>query len=218
MEIQEKFSLVMTPNKSQRDFAGLSEVTLYPSIHKFNDGSLKVTLPGIPQYAPIRHQYFTIRAFIESLDDLMVVAQIKDIVRNNCVSQIQSKFDLEIAGTAYTRYDRVMHSDKSDAFGAKVFADFVNSLKFDTVVLEDAHSKVIENWIENSYPILQADMVRSLVDDYESYCIVAPDKGSLNKAEDPLVICDKNRDPETGKILGMKVAHVAPEASQFEKF
>lgn len=193
------------PNTLQQAYLKMPALTLEPDILKFNDGSIRVTLPGM--HNNIDHHYCTITSSIESMDDLMIVAQIKDIVERH--SKRPKQFEFEIIGTPYTRYDRVMFADKTDAFGAKVFADFVNSLNFDIVYLYDCHSQVMLDHINNSYNVDQDELVYNILRECTSmqsdFNIVAPDKGATKKLKYTNMVFDKVRNVETGQITGMEI-------------
>lgn len=182
--------------------------TIVPGIVKFNDGSLKVTLPELASIDPKENCTVDISAFIESMDHLMVVAQIKDILNN--YFKTTNSINLEIFGTLYTRYDRYMHEDKTDSFGAKVFSDFVNALNFNSVALYDAHSEVIKKLIKNSYEINQSvihyDTIRNAY--AEDFNIVCPDKGAAEKMKYADLYFIKDRNQETGKITGIKLDRI----------
>lgn len=205
MITKSKFSVFLAGDAVQSSFLGYKPMQLKIDILDYADGSLRVTIPGIEK---IRHRYCIIDAYIESLDDLMVVAQIKDIIVRNSVNATPL-FTLNIDGTAYSRYDRVMYKDQSDGFGAKVYADFVNSIGFHVVTLKDAHSGVITKFL-NATNIPQYALAEITIPSHgvESWGIVAPDKGSRNKLRGAVVTCDKVRNPETGKIGGIEVVSV----------
>lgn len=178
-----------------------------PEILKFTDGSIRVTIANINELNLDASYAIAIACHAESLDDVGVVAQIKDIfARKFGITQ----FSLYLSGTLYTRYDRVMLDDKSDAFGAAIFAMFVNSLNLSAVVLYDPHSEVISNWINNSVTIDQSKLLgRMHIDgeiDLKESAKVCPDAGAKKKLRlSAAVYCDKTRDVATGKITGMKV-------------
>lgn len=208
MVLKNKFSVFLCNSKGSTELQNIE-------ILKFNDGSIRVTLPDIIK-ADSDCTGCVIEAFIESMDDLMVVAQIKDIVNNYYDNII--RFELNILGTPYTRYDRVMYSNKTDSFGAKVFSIFVNSQKFDKVTIEDPHSEVILNLIDNSVAIDQSKLFNSTVTNAEEFGKICPDAGAARKLKDAVIYCAKDRDPETGKINGMKIESCDDSAKSYEKF
>ncbi len=209
MKIVNKFSIELMPICNQFEIIGLAAETLNVDILKFNDGSIRVTIPALNNNRYIKHGLCEISAYVESLDDLMVIAQIKDIIERKSLGQVL--FNLELLGTAYTRYDRVMFEDKIDGFGAKVFADFVNSIGFNSVTLYDPHSEVISYLIKNTTVVKQQHLLNHLISN-EKFGIICPDKGAKKKVDStnmPTVYCDKSRNPETGKINGIIVSSIS---------
>lgn len=164
---------------------------------QFNDGSIRVVMPNLPK---TNFDKAIITAFIDSMDDLIVISQIQEILNRH----YNLKMHLRVLGTAYTRYDRVMFENKSDAFGAKCFAQMLNSLNLYSVCFYDPHSQVIIDEVRNSTYAYQMDLV-DLTVDQQSFGLICPDAGARKKNPFPTVVCDKDRDPETGKIKGMKI-------------
>lgn len=200
--IVEKFIVQFIPDSAQQVFLGLEveyvnfETLIYP------DGSIRVLInEDIPS-----HRYYVIHAHIERMNDLMVVAQLKDIIDR--ISNRTKQSQLVITSTPYTRYDRVMYENQGDSFGALVFSKFVNTLEFDSVAFYDCHSEVMLNLVNKSVNYHQSDLVNSAVVGVVEgfYTIVAPDKGAVKKNPNANIICDKVRNVETGKITGVEVS------------
>lgn len=206
LECQQKYKAVLRPDTLQSTYLGLDEEELEIKVLKFNDGSVRVSIPGINP--GLDHRYCVIEVFVNTLDDLSVVGQIKDIVDRH--SKAPKDFTLRISSTAYSRYDRVMLEDASDAFGAQVFANFVNALNFNCVYLMDNHSEVLTSLIKNCRNINQDKLVKLTLDEnqfnVDDYLLIAPDKGALKKLKNPTLIFDKTRDVATGQITGMYLA------------
>lgn len=174
---------------------GSVRVKLNPEIFK---GSLSCTLA----------ESFKIGAYIQSMDDLMVVAQIVDILRKN--TRVIPQFTLQITSPVYSRYDRVMLEDRTDGFGLNTFVKFIKVTGVDTVELYDPHSEVFGKLLElNGLKVitqLQAKIVQLTLGIHD-FIRVYPDKGSLKKqcgnGYAP-VIFDKVRSVDTGRILGVE--------------
>ena len=106
----------------------------------------------------------------------------------------------------YARQDRAMVS--GDAFSLKVFANILNSLKFDCVEIIDPHSDVTPALIDNVFVIEQHKcyVLESLGGAYDA--IVSPDGGALKKIFKAakvlnvsfVIEASKNRDVVTGAI------------------
>lgn len=200
MTIIDKISITFSPDTQQRAYMGMSEETRKFEELDFNDGSIRITIPeGVPE-----HRYCRIEAYLQNMNDLMIVAQIKDIVQN--LSKAPKLITLAIRSPIYTRYDRVMLNDKTDSFGLKVFADFVNSIGFDFVEQYDAHSDVSLKAIHKSIPMLQKTLLNQTVGPVDRFVLIAPDKGAVAKNPKADIVLLKDRDVTTGKILGTSIS------------
>lgn len=181
-------------------------------ILKYNDGSVRVTIPnevltGTSLSLDLAND-INISAYLESLDDLMVVAQIVDIIRRN--TRVVPQINLQITSPMYSRYDRVMHKEKNDGFGASTFVKFIKATGVDSVELYDPHSDTLGKLLDlhglSVTQIPQSKLLRQTIG-IKEYIRVYPDKGSLKK-QDPLhayapVIFNKLRDAESGRITGI---------------
>lgn len=202
--IAENVKVQLRPDTLQSTYQDLESLYLDVEILKFNDGSLKVSLPQMKH--EYTHTYCEVKVNVTSMNDIMIVAQVKDIIsRFNDTKH----FILTIMNTPYTRYDRVMHADKTDAFGAKVFADFVNSIGFDNVNFLDCHSEVMLDLIKQSHSFPQHDLMSFTLQKngviVQDFNLIAPDKGATKKLTDPDMVFDKVRNTETGHITGMEL-------------
>lgn len=212
--IKKNFHVLLKPDTLQQTYLDMTSELLTVEALTFNDGSIRVTLPEMN--IDLEHRYCEITAFIENLDDLSIIAQIKDIITR--LSKAPRIFSLTITSTSYTRYDRVMLNNQTDAFGAKVFADLVNGLGFNFVNLFDCHSKVMLDLLNNSVNIGQDDLVQDTLYSYSDfigdYNIIAPDKGAAVKLNNPAMIFDKVRNLATGEITGMQIIHDDSDVSK----
>lgn len=205
-DINNKFNVIFVPNTLQLAYMNMKNQSVDIDVLKFTDGSIRVTIPSISE--DIDHHTCEIYAYVNSMDDLMIVAQIKDIVQR--VTKCHD-YRFVITSPMYSRYDRVMLDGQIDSFGAKVFADFVNSMKFDAVNLFDNHSEVLTNLIHHGVNLDQSFLVKKAVGEhlYDKSIIIAPDKGACKKLTNPDIIFDKVRDLATGKILGIEAIKIA---------
>lgn len=113
------------------------------------------------------------------------------------------------------RMDRVKGTD--DVFTLKYFADILNSLELDRVWVMDPHSDVSTALINNVCTISPKSYIYAalshmkLVEDVDTDHIIMfyPDNGAAkrygNMVSRPYAYGAKNRDWETGKILGLDV-------------
>jgi len=150
--------------------------------------------------------------------DLMRLGMAVDICRRAGVKHITAVMPF----IPYARQDEVYV--EGDPLSIKVFANFLNSLKLDKVVVVDPHSKVAPALIDNvevipqSAAAIKAVLISKADANDKPFSIVAPDLGATKKIKDlqsvfqhqydeviPIIQCDKTRDPVTGKINGFKV-------------
>lgn len=112
------------------------------------------------------------------------------------------------------RQDRVKNN--SDIFTLKYFAEFINNLYFDKVVVLDPHSYVSEALIDNikiesPKPYIEQviESIKSEIKD-ESLIAFYPDEGAMKRYSDmlemPYAFGIKKRDWESGKIEGLDVS------------
>ena len=210
------------------------------NVHTFRDGSIRVLVEETDKVSLDSISYsaaFIINAYITSMDDIMVIAQLKDIVERN--NRSFATYRLNINSPNYMRYDRVMYGNKSDSFGASKYADFIKTMKFDKVTFKDCHSDVLirlmggserTNYlspVENIPQNVCVGQTESKLGNNYYYTTIVPDKGALEKivnskdivydengvvqVSDKLsaqyVVFDKVRNPETGKIESIKPIH-----------
>lgn len=108
-------------------------------------------------------------------------------------------------------------------FGAKYYADIINSVGFDTVTIVDPHSNVIAGLINNRRIITAGDVLKAMSPKFGSYYagVIAPDAGATARAYDvaekigvPRVIqAWKHRDVSNGSITGFGIEPI--EAGEY---
>lgn len=167
------------------------------SIIQFSDGTIQLnTFPT--NYREGSHVLLT--AEILDSDGIMALAQVKHVVD----TYINGTCTLLLKYLPYARYDRAMK--EVDSFSLKVFANIINSLKFDEVQLVDAHSNVGSLLINNCREVIsQLDAIKTLnIVEHFDY-IISPDYGAIKKAnfiaeyyKVPCIIAIKKRNPSTG--------------------
>ncbi len=101
--------------------------------------------------------------------------------------------------------------DRGVPFGAKVYADLINSMRLDQVICLDPHSTVMPALINNLTIVTSDDIIRDhIVGSGERYDgIIAPDKGAVaratavaNASNLPIYKAEKHRDPNTRQLSG----------------
>lgn len=194
-----KIRAIVSPDTQQRTYLNSVDVELGIDVLTFKDGSIRVCIKNLNEVKD--HSYLKVGAYLENMDDLMVCSQINEIFKREFpkISTV-----LVVLSPIYSRYDRVMLDDHSDSFGAKVFANFVNSCGFNIVKYFDCHSDVLTDLTTRAHSENQSYCVRETVGDV-SYNTIAPDKGALKKNKQPNLVFDKKRELSTGKILGIEL-------------
>ena len=126
-------------------------------------------------------------------------------------------FNLTMPYVVNSRLDRT-HSD-NEVFTLKYFAEIINDLKFNKVVIVDPHSIVSEALIDNVCVLRPSNIISNAIDkmlsldDFKRELVIYfPDDGAYKRYKD--MPCFKNfnciygkkeRDWETGKILGIEI-------------
>ena len=188
--------------------SGQREVIEYDdsSIIHFSDGTIQINkFPNIKYLGgQFNQNSVLIKADILDSDGIMVLSQIKNML-DTWFKGI--KIDLQFNYLPYARYDRAMK--ENDSFSLKAFADIINSMNFNRVLLIDPHSNVGQILLKNSDVIidqLTAILLSNVITCNNSYdYIVSPDFGAIKKATSiseyyniPLLISLKKRDVSTG--------------------
>lgn len=184
--------------------ATIGGVNLNPSIFKFSGGEYQVKIRDIK--LPIPHGDVIITMWNLS-GDIMPLSLVVDAIKRHFGKNITS-MTLTLPYLPYARQDRVMSAGESLA--VKVFADHLNQLGFDSVLIDDCHSDVGMAVINNVSPLPSStsSIVGTGFD-----ALVAPDAGALKKtiklAKElgikEVIRADKIRDVESGEITGTEV-------------
>lgn len=113
----------------------------------------------------------------------------------------------------FARQDRV--AVNGECFSLKVFADLINGLGFDEVLVTDPHSDVATALINNCEVIKQWEVFNDFLLNQTDYWLISPDSGALKKTYElaskvaslGVIECSKKRNVQTGEITGV-VAHI----------
>lgn len=122
-----------------------------------------------------------------------------------------AKFMLIMDYVPYARQDR--RCNPGEALGMKVFGDYINSMKFDAVIITDPHSDVAPACLNNVISIDQSEVFGDVHDFGAGWFIVAPDMGAKKKAEKfakdncafGVITCYKERDMYSGEITSQGI-------------
>ena len=122
----------------------------------------------------------------------------------------KNKLKLHMPYIPHARMDRV--KNHQEVFTLKYFCDFINSMRFDEVIVRDAHSNVALDLIDNSVAEPIDKNVKKLTDrllDPQKDIVFYPDEGSYKRYAEiscfPCAFGVKKRDWKTGKITGLDV-------------
>lgn len=171
---------------------------------KFSGGETQVTFKN----PSTSSKDCLVRVFAYITDgDIMPLALLVDAIRRTISNPT---IELLMPYLPYARQDRVMNP--GEALAVKVFADMVNSLNLDSVIVCDCHSDVGIALLNN------AKNDQTLDDEFFTPkkhwdVIVAPDAGALKKTLKyaktlgigTLIRADKTRNVVTGEITGTEV-------------
>lgn len=174
---------------------------------KFNGGEMHIKLNNNIDYSDIEKVIITNR--FKNGDDIIKVLITKDALQRKGVKS----FDLVMPYIPYARQDRQCANGES--FTLKIFADLINSAKFNNVYVLDAHSDVAPALIDNCINLSNEQYILMVFSDIKSKIVlISPDSGAnkkTNKLFDSLKIfqsivkCDKKRNVLNGKLSGFEV-------------
>jgi len=172
----------------------------------FPGGEISVRID--PKYDGLKNVIVDIIAKLQSPMEIMELLLLTDAVRR-MFSNV--RINLNLPYVPYARQDRV--SVPGEALSIKVFADLINSQRYNDVEVWDPHSDVTVALLNNCTIVSQAEIVRHLPLNWEEVTLVAPDVGAGKKiyslakeVESSVITASKVRDPFTGTITRTKIA------------
>ncbi|MGB6153560.1 MAG: ribose-phosphate diphosphokinase [Pricia sp.] len=131
----------------------------------------------------------------------------------DALQRMEAKLDtLIIPYFPAARQDRVMV--KGEPLSVKVYADIINALGFQKVIVFDAHSEVTPAVLNHCEVIPNHIFIEKVIAAIgKEVVLVSPDGGALKKIYKlseylggvEVVECSKSRDVKTGKLMGFKV-------------
>ncbi|MBN8640828.1 MAG: ribose-phosphate pyrophosphokinase [Flavobacteriales bacterium] len=150
----------------------------------------------------------TITHRINSFNDLGLLLLAVDALRRMNVKTIQAFIPYFPAA----RQDRLMIP--GEPLSVKVYADIINNLNLDKVIVFDPHSEVTPALLNNVEVMYNYDFIKKVIENIGSSAkLISPDGGALKKIYKvseylggiEVVECSKSRDVKTGKLSGFKV-------------
>ncbi len=128
----------------------------------------------------------------ESESEIIHLAQAKDLLSGNV--------RLNIHYLPYARQDHEIVN--YNCFALHSFSKLLNILNFSSIEIHDPHSKKALEFINNSYPVYNFDLINKLLLDVDLVCY--PDRGAKEKYKELIDFAsfygDKIRNPLTGEI------------------
>lgn len=178
----------------------------------FSGGELHVSFPPLDSLKYTNEQLdVRLLTRIQDVRGVMELLLAVELLRRELHKQ--SRFELVLPYMPYARQDRA--TDNMTSFSLKVFAQLLNSCKFDKVVTFDPHSDVTAALVDNISIIEQHTIIRTLYKGLDEFIhttkpvIVAPDAGAAKKAWKvaknhglPLITAEKVRNVSNGEIVG----------------
>lgn len=152
-----------------------------------------------------------VHAFVQSSSDLIRLALVVDALRRLPKIHPHAVFSLHLPYVPYARQDRVMNP--GEALASVWLSNFINSLEFHRVYIQDPHSGVAEAGLKNVVTKSQAAIAFADIGwkiRYENFILCSPDAGATKKTEElakmmgitEIVTGKKIRDVTTGEITG----------------
>ena len=197
-------------------------------IKHFPDGTQMLFEAGIDDVinTPVRHSvmFFNFKWIYENDEELITIMYLLRHYREKIPVPYLAitKFRLTMDYLPNARMDRT--KDDSEVFTLKYFCDFINSLKFDEVVVLDPHSNVGVALLNNVTVKSPEVYIKNVLDDIEgkyidggkryegSTVIYFPDEGAMKRYSGlkvfngrTIIYGYKNRDWKTGQILGLSI-------------
>lgn len=176
------------------------------TINKFPDETLRLN----PNVEFILNQTATICWHFESNEEMIAVMFLANHVRRIGADRV----NLVMPYIPNARQDRVKND--TDVFTLKYFAEFINNLHFNKVVVLDPHSSVSEALINNIEVESPKPYIEKVIEEIkkeindETLIAFYPDEGAMKRysgmLDMPYAFGIKKRNWETGKIEGLDVA------------
>ena len=146
--------------------------------------------------------------FYDGDNEMFTIMSLVDIIKRNRYGRIY----LDMPYLPNARMDRIKTDYEN--FALKIFANWINSLGFDRVFVENVHSNVSNALVNNIVDSLPEDDIKIVASDYKFDVIFFPDEGACKRYKDmeiikelnlPIAFGIKNRDWKTGEILGLSI-------------
>lgn len=186
----------------------IGDIKTHVSIDVRKDASVNVNINVGSVLPTLERVNVIVTAHLDSLMAQVALSHAMEALR---YAYPRGEFVLDLPYTPYARQDR--RCNPGEAFGIKVFGDYINSLDFKAVILTDPHSDVTAACIERSVIMNQETVFGNVHDFGKGWYIVAPDMGAKKKAElfakatgaTGVITCYKERNLYTGEIVSQGI-------------
>ncbi len=191
-------------------------------ISKFPDGQQAITI--FPDESKLKRGV-TIKSRMNSFKDVELI-----VCANQAIKEIAIEKGIIIPVHLYSPYHLGARSDRKFVQGSSnylktVICPIINSQKFASVTVMDAHSDVLEACLDNVIKIDNVRLVKFALEQIGEHdvTLVSPDAGALKKVyhvaenikyNDEIIIASKHRDIATGNILETRVPGIDTEPGQ----
>lgn len=147
------------------------------------------------------HKHVSVRWDYSNEAEVMQLAQLKELLDVNGFTA-----DLDITYLPYARQDKAI--DNQSTFALRVFANILNSMKWNVIAIQDPHSSLALDLIFKSYAYYPHRELTNTIIETKSDAVCYPDKGAFSKYTSVyehicLAYADKVRNPLSGEIIGM---------------
>lgn len=175
-------------------------------LNKFPDETLRLN----PDIESILNQSVTICWHFESNEEMIAVMFLANHARRVGANRV----NLIMPYIPNARQDRVKNN--TDVFTLKYFAEFINNIHFNKVVVLDPHSSVSEALINNIEVESPKPYIEKVIEEIkkeinsETFIAFYPDEGAMKRysgmLDMPYAFGIKKRNWETGKIEGLDIS------------
>lgn len=115
----------------------------------------------------------------------------------------------------YMMYSRMDRSENDSPFTLEYIAEFINDLKFNTIIVNEPHSDVTYSLLDASddkfiTPIITEKAMNFINFNDDDDSLMFPDKGAMKRYEklitaNHIIVGEKERDFKTGRITNLKL-------------
>jgi len=173
----------------------------------FPDGTPLLKMPQLKKAGEVNVVLWKYENMGELFSLVCLVRQVQSL--SHCKQHLFStKVRLVLPYIPNARQDRIA-DEENDVFTLKWFCEIINSLNFERVTVIDAHSGVSTALFDRCHSLDAKRMIGIVIDKTKPDLLFCPDNGAAKKYGEYMK-CEyafgiKNRDWETGKILGLDI-------------